>query len=150
MNVQCVVSVSALTHGPLCGPGCRFMRCSGYWRVILDIHLRTLGRPGRGVVSPGRYASGARSDCCCCGGGGGGGGGGPSLTVEDNMMSTRSSHVSSPEADIVSTGLLQLQPHRPRREGRPVGGFPRAFLSLTGRFRVGSLQFGSIYPRLHK
>ena len=55
--------VSALTHGPLCGPGCRFLRCYGYRRVILDDHLRTLGGPGRGVVSPGRYASGARSDC---------------------------------------------------------------------------------------
>ena len=51
--------VSALTHGPLCGPGCRFLRCYGYRRVILDDHLRTLGGPGRGVVSPGRYASGA-------------------------------------------------------------------------------------------
>ena len=37
--------------------------CYGYRRVILDDHLRTLGRPGRGVVRPGRYASGARPNC---------------------------------------------------------------------------------------
>ena len=55
--------VSALAHGPLCGPGFRFLRCYGYRRVILDGHLRTLGGPGRGVVRPGRYASGARSNC---------------------------------------------------------------------------------------
>ena len=30
--------------------GCRFLRCYGYRRVILDDHLRTLGGPGRGVV----------------------------------------------------------------------------------------------------
>ena len=54
---------SALTHGPLCGPGCRFLRCYGYRRVILDDHLQTLGKPCRGVVRPGRYAPGARSNC---------------------------------------------------------------------------------------
>ena len=36
---------------------CRFLRRYGYRRGILDDHLRTLGGPGRGGVSPGRYAS---------------------------------------------------------------------------------------------
>ena len=39
------------------------MRCYGYQGVILDDHLRTLGRPGRGVIRPGRYAPGARPNC---------------------------------------------------------------------------------------
>ena len=39
------------------------LRCSGYRRVVLDDHLRTLGGPGRGGVSPGRCAPGARSNC---------------------------------------------------------------------------------------
>ena len=33
---------SALTHGPLCGPGCRFLRCYGYRRVFFHGHLGTL------------------------------------------------------------------------------------------------------------
>ena len=37
--------VSALTHGPLCGPGCRFLRCYGYRRVFIHDHLGTLGAP---------------------------------------------------------------------------------------------------------
>ena len=58
--MRCAMSLTCLSNRAM---ACRFLRCYGYRRVILDDHLRTLGRPGRGVVRPGRYASGARSNC---------------------------------------------------------------------------------------
>ena len=51
-----VESVSGATLALLCSRGCRFLRCSGYRRVTLDDHLRTLGGPAGGwsvpVVTP--------------------------------------------------------------------------------------------------
>ena len=47
---SCPVSGAALAL--LCSRGCRFLRCYGYRRVILDDHLRTLGGPAGGRSVP--------------------------------------------------------------------------------------------------
>ena len=60
MMASAVVDDACLTGGTvvmvaadtLWGPGCRFLRCYGYWRVFFHEHLGALGGPAGGLSGP--------------------------------------------------------------------------------------------------